>query len=288
MQIQANILVWLIGLTILLPMTTSSAQEFSKGEVVFAAFPVGNIKDDAFIVGKVKQQQPNGNYLLSVLDYVEGHDYGSSCVPMVKEEDPAATAQGYEKGWEMWKDTTKLDTQRLDYVVPKENVLPLSYGKQFFVERNNLYIVFGRWKSDAPVMTLDRISRAQRESKNSGLEELVPVFELVKYHRQTYYDTNNRPLYAFERVEPAINMLEQVVQIFKTKPEFAQKWAAEQRDWSLLNQSSYDYFMVEAIDKVMMDAQDLLYEEGIENAGEDKVSHLRQLVAALERGKVRQ
>lgn len=259
------------------------AKTFENGEVVFAAFPVGNIKNDAFIVGKVKRQLKNGDYLLSVLDYVEGHDYGSSCVPMVKKEDPNATALGYEKGWEMWQDTTKLDTQNLDYVVPKENVLSLGYGKQYFVERNNLYIVFGRWKSDAPVMTLDRIARAQRESKAIGLDELIPVFDLVKYHRKVYYDTNNRPLYAFERVQPAIEMLEQVQVIFREKPEFSKLWKAKQRDWKQISLSSYDYFMIEAVDKVLFDAEDLLYEEGIENAGTDKVEKLKDLVKQLKR-----
>lgn len=267
----------------LLSGQTALAKVFNVDEVVFAAFPVGNIKDDAFIVGKVKKQLKNGDYQLSVLDYVEGHDYGSSCIPMVKKEDPNATALGYEKGWEMWQDTTKLDTQNLDYVVPKENVLSLGYGKQYFVERNNLYIVFGRWKSDAPVMTLDRIERAQRESKAIGLDELIPVFDLVKYHRKVYYDTNNRPLYAFERVQPAIEMLEKVQMIFDENLEFAKKWRAKERDWKQIGLSSYDYFMVEAVDKALFDAEDLLYEEGIENAGVDKVENLKELVKKLKR-----
>jgi len=210
--------------------TLVSAKNFTMGEVVFAAFPVGNIKDDAFIVGKVKSQQDNGDYVVSLVDYVEGHEYASSCVPMAKTEDPVATAQGYEKGWEMWQDTTKLDVENLDYLVPKENVLELGYGKQYFVERNNLYIVFGRWKSDAPVMTLDRIERAQRESQAIGLEALVPVFDLVKYHRKVFYDSNNRPLYAFERIRPAIDMLQATQQILSQHPKLAKLWQAKQRN----------------------------------------------------------
>lgn len=261
------------------------AKEFKKDEVVFAAFPAGNIKNDAFIVGKVVRHADNGDYVLSVLDYVEGHDYGSSCKPMLKTEDPKATAQGYEAGWQMWTDTRKLQTKTLDYVVPQANVMALGYGKQYFVERNNLYIVFGRWKSDAPVMTLDRIERAQNEARAIGLAELVPVFELIKYHRKVYYDTNNRPFYAFERVQPAIEMMQQVEAIFAKNPQLKTMWFAKERDWQHINQSSYDYFMIDAIDKVRYDAWDLLFEEGIENAGLDKVEQLKVLVEKIKRPK---
>lgn len=259
------------------------AKNFAKDDVVFVAFPTGNIKDDAFIVGKVIDKLKSGDYLISVLDYVEGHDYGSSCVPMTKTEDPNATALGFEKGWQMWTDTTKLEKETLNYVVPAAKVMVLGHGKQYFVERNNLYIVFGRWKSDAPVMTLDRIQRAQNEAKAVQLDDLIPVFDLVKYHRNVYYDLNNRPFYAFERVAPAITLLEQVKTIFDKNPELYAMWKAKQRDWKEIGKTSYHYFMVEAIDKTVADIADLLYEEGIEDAGLDKVEHLKSLSASLKR-----
>ncbi|QKI89206.1 hypothetical protein [Thiomicrorhabdus xiamenensis] len=262
-----------------------NVHQFKPGDTIFVAFPAGNIKDDAFIVGTVQRLEKNGDYLIEVQDYVEGHDYGSSCIPMIKKEDPEAMARGYGAGWEVWKDTTKLDKQRLNYVVPRLQSMKLGEGKHYFVERNNLYIVFGRWKSDAPVMTLDRIARAQREAQNAGLEELVPVFDLVKYHRKVFYDTNNRPLYAFERIAPAIMMLEQVQKIFDQHPKLQKLWQAKNRDWKKIAESTYDYFMIEAIDKVVFDAADQLYEEGIENAGSDKVERLRQLTQSIRREK---
>lgn len=276
----------LIGL-MLVQSTQSYAQnrihDFNEGDHVFVAFPAGNIKDDAFIVGTVKSVQNNGDYLVEVQEYVEGHDYGSSCIPMIKKEDPEAMALGYGAGWEVWKDTTKLDTKRLNYIVPKKKTMKLGEGKHYFVERNNLYIVFGRWKSDAPVMTLDRIENAQREAMAVRLDDLVPVFELVKYHRKTFYHTNNRPLYASERIVPAITMLEQVEKILSEQPKLNALWSAKERDWRVISQTSYHYFMIEAIDKVLEDAKDQLYEEGIEMAGKDKVKRLRELSKKIKR-----
>ncbi|CAN8139877.1 conserved exported hypothetical protein [uncultured Thiomicrorhabdus sp.] len=270
---------WLLGSQSAL----AQLHNFQKGSHVFVAFPAGNIKDDAFIVGTVKLVQNNGDYLVEVQDYVEGHDYGSSCIPMIKKEDPEAMALGYGAGWEVWKDTTKLDTQRLDYVVPKQSTMKLGEGKHYFVERNNLYIVFGRWKSDAPVMTLDRIERAQREAMAVKLNDLVPVFDLVKYHRKTFYHENNRPLYASERIVPAIAMLEQVDKILSEQPKLNTLWSAKNRDWQEIGKTTYHYFMIEAIDKVLADAKDQLYEEGIEMAGEDKVQRLRELTDKIKR-----
>ncbi|MBN2646503.1 MAG: hypothetical protein JXR44_01805 [Thiotrichales bacterium] len=259
--------------------------DFMPGDSVFVAFPAGNIKDDAFITGTVKQVEKNGDYLLEVQDYVEGHDYGSSCIPMIKKEDPQAMALGYGPGWEVWTDTTKLDRERLNYIVPKAQTMKLGIGKQYFVERNNLYIVFGRWKSDAPVMTLDRIERAQSEALSAGLKELVPVLDLVATHRQTFYDDNNRPLYAFERIAPAIVLLQQAQQVLQQDATLNRLWRAKQRNWSEIGKSTYTYFMIEALDKSVRDASDQLYEEGIERAGLQKVEQLRALSEVLQRNK---
>jgi len=71
------------------------------------AFPTVNIKDNAFIVGKVKEITKASDYQLAVIEYVESHDYGVSCTLIMKSE----VNQGYGLGWEVWKDITKLDTQ---------------------------------------------------------------------------------------------------------------------------------------------------------------------------------
>ena len=276
---------FLVLFLMIIGVTKAYATEFAKGEVVFVAFPAGNIKDDAFIIGKVKAHQANGDYLISVMDYVEGHDYGSSCVPMIKTEDPEATKLGFDKGWQMWTDTTTLDKENLDYVVPQKNVMKLLHGKQYFVERNNLYIVFGRWKSDAPVLTIDRWNRAEREAKEAGLKDMIPAFEIAKLHRKSFYAETNRPLYPFERIKPLVTMLELAKADLEADPKLKSWWQSSSRDWPLIYSDTKRYFLIEAIDKAVMDAKDQLYESGVEEAGEENIQRLESLLEYFKKDK---
>ncbi|MDG6772985.1 hypothetical protein QCB45_01475 [Thiomicrorhabdus sp. ZW0627] len=254
------------------------AGQYAIGETVFVAFPQANIKDDAFIIGKVTKQLKSGDYQISVLDYVEGHDYGSSCVPISKTED-----QGLGQGWEIWQDTTKLDTKQLEYVVPKKNIMKLDSGKLYFVERNNLYIVFGRWRSDAPMLTLERLNNAQREAKSAGLSDMIPAFELSKLHRQSFYGEYGRPLMAFETIAPLNKALNWILKQFNEDKTLEAMWRAKQRDWKKIEQSTRDYFLIEAIDKVINDAKDQLYEDGVEEADPKDLNSLKAKLDKLKR-----
>ncbi|WP_373017104.1 hypothetical protein [Thiomicrorhabdus sp.] len=256
------------------------AGHFSVGETVFVAFPQPNIKDDAFIVGKVTKELKNGDYQLAVLDYVEGHDYGSSCVPISKETD-----QGLGSGWEVWKDTTKLDTKQLEYAVSQKNIMKLDVGKHYFIERNNLYIVFGRWKSDAPMLTIERLKRAEREAKTAGLEDMVPAFELSMLQRQSFYGEYGRPLMPFETIAPLNQALEAILKLFKEDNQLAKLWRAKQRDWKAIEKSTRYYFLIEAIDKIVSDSKDQLYEDGVEEADPDTLKAMKQNLSQLQRDK---
>ena len=269
-------------LLMLLPLFLHSAKaaDYAIGETVFVAFPASNIKDDAFIIGKVTAVTDKGDYQVSVLDYVEGHDYASSCVPISKF---ANQDQGLGAGWELWQDTTKLDTKRLEYVVPKESVLKLAYGKLYFVERNNVYIVFGRWKSDAPMLTLDRMDQAISQAKSAGLLEIEPAFELAKMHRNSYYGDFNRPLMPYESIAPLNIALTAVFKHFKDDPKFESLWRAKTRDWEAIGESTRYYFLAEAINKVVQDARNALSYEGVEQAEHSELQALKVNLKRLER-----
>ena len=274
---RSGLLLFLVGSVLL---SSVKAAQFAIGETVFVAFPATNIKDDAFIIGKVTQVTEKGNYQISVLDYVEGHDYGSSCVPISKNADQD---QGLGAGWELWQDTTKLDKQRLEYVVDKASVLKLDYGKLYFVERNNIFIVFGRWKSDAPVLTIDRMDRAIREAKSTGLEEMEAAFNLAKLHRASFYDDFKRPLMPFETIAPFNIAINAVFDAFKEDPQLETLWRTKPRNWTAIKQSTQHYFMVEAIDKVVRDATNQLYEEGLDQAGKAPLTELKTKLTKLKR-----
>ena len=271
----AGLLIFIMSLSL-----TAKASDFVKGETVFVAFPATNIKDDAFIIGKVTAKTEKGDYQVAVLDYVEGHDYGSSCVPISKYEN---TDQGMGNGWEIWTDTTKLDTQQLEYIVPKESVLKLGYGKLFFVERNNVFIVFGRWKSDAPVLTLDRMELAIGQAKSAGLSEMEPAFELAKLHRQSYYGDFGRPLMPYESIAPLNTALKTVQTYLENDPKLNSLWRANPRDWKAISQTTQHYFLVEAMDKLVRDAGNALYEDGIEQADPASLEALKVRLSQLKR-----
>ncbi|HHT00863.1 MAG TPA: hypothetical protein ENK73_08430 [Thiomicrospira sp.] len=264
-------------------VNSALASQFKVGDTVFVAYPAANIKDDAFIIGKVKQVLPNGDYKISVIDYVEGHDYGVSCVPMVKNESATSSKDELSQVWDMWTDTTKLNKEELDYVVSKKDVVDLGYGKTSFIERNNLYIVFGRWKSDAPMLNVERIAKAEQQAKAVGLADMNPAFELAKLHRASFYGDFGRPLMPFESIKPLVSALKAIEALFTEDKELKNIWFAKQRDWKKLSKNTKYYFMVEAIDKVVEDSKSQLYEEDIDKADPKDLNQLKQLVTEFSR-----
>lgn len=271
---------WLFASFFILVISNVQANSFKIGETVFVAYPAGNIKDDAFIVGKVTAITDTGDYQLSVIEYVKGHDYGVSCVPMVKNDGSHGN-----KGdiWSLWTDTTELNTEELDYLVSKEDVLKLGYGKTYFIERNNLYIVFGRWLSGAPMLNIDRINRAIKTAKINRLEQMESAFELAKLQRKSFYDASGRPLYPFETIKPMLTVMQRVDQHFKDDPELEKLWWQRPRDWGKLNSDTRRYFLVQAIDRVYEDAWNQVYEDGIERADATDIEKLMDYVKKYKR-----
>ncbi|WP_127470724.1 hypothetical protein [Thiomicrorhabdus aquaedulcis] len=255
------------------------AKDFKVGETVFVAFPEANIKDDAFIIGKVTQITPKGDYQISVIDYVKGHDYGVSCVPMVKNQGN----QGYGEGWSVWTDTKNLDNKAIEYRVAKENVLNLIYGKQYFIERNNLYIVFGRWKSDAPMLTIERLERAKSEAVSIQMSDLNDAFDIAMLHRASFYGDFGRPFLQFETIEPLNKLLETVGALLASDPVLKDLWQEKSRDWPTISKNTRHYFLIEAIDKSLADAQSQLYKEGVEQADAAQLAALKAKLTGLQR-----
>ncbi|MEA1989175.1 MAG: hypothetical protein U9N57_08230 [Pseudomonadota bacterium] len=271
-----------VAILLSLVPTTSVSSNFTVGSTVFVAYPAANIKDDAFIVGKINQIMPNGDFKISVLDYVEGHDYGVSCVPMVKNESNIS-GNGLDDVWELWTDTTKLEKEKLDYIVSKNDVLDLGYGKSHFIERNNLYIVFGRWKSDAPMLNIGRVIEAEKQARLNGLEDMIPAFELVKLHRMSFYGDFGRPLQSFESISFLVSALSEINRLFQSDETLKTHWYAMSRDWKKLSKNTKLFFLVEAIDKIVDDAKDQLYADGIEQAAPEDLEQLKSYLNNFKR-----
>ena len=243
----------LLGLLLMSHSLWAAGKTFKVGETIFVGFPAANIKDDAFIIGLVTHVLPKDRYQIKVMDYVKGHDYGISCVPIAVDDQGSASV---DKGWEMWENKKSLTQNGLEYIVDGKHVMPLAEGQHKFITRNNVYTNYQRWRSNAPMLSVDRLNIAENEARSVGLERMIPAFELAKKDRQAYYEGNfGRPYWPHEAVSRLPAVLKAVLDELKTQPELKKQWFAKQRDWKKINQDTYLCFTLDAIDKIVEDAR---------------------------------
>ena len=263
-------------------IVTASAGTFKVGETVFVAYPAANIKEDAFIIGLVTQALPEKKqYRIKVMDYVEGHDYGLSCVPMALDERGELSK---DKGWELWTDTKKLTQNGLEYLVSAKDVLSLAQGQHRFITRNNVYINYSRWRSNAPMLSIDRLEIASNEARSVGLGALLPVFELAKKERQAYYEGNfGRPYWPHEVIDRLPMVLQAVIDELNQQPSLKKQWFAKQRDWQTINQDTYLFFMIDAIDKIVEDARYTLADADLSQTNPNSLTQVKALLKQLKR-----
>lgn len=256
---------------------TAWAQNFKVGDNVFVGIPSTNIRDDAFIIGEVTRVTESGDYQISVTDYVEGHDYGAFCTPVAVVEGNS----DYGKGWELWEDTSRLQQANLEFVVAAKNVFPLRTGQYNYIERNNTWVVFGRWLSDAPILAPERIKRAQAGLESIGLAGMYDAFDLVIAHRLAFYENGwGRPYWPYETLEALHGLLDEVDAIFTAEPALEALWRSNPRDQEQVKQDVRTFFLLSAIDKLVNDVYNQQYED-LEKADSSQVLRLEQRLTAL-------
>ncbi len=248
----------LFGLCLSIASFSLLANSFVVGDTVFVGIPSTTIKDDAFIVGTVSQRLDNGDYQIQVQDYVKGHDYGAFCQPV-------AVGNGdshYGKGWELWQDTRQLNQKELEFIVAQERVRPYREAQHEYIERNNNWVVFGRWLSDAPILPVERLRRAQADGQSIGLAQMADAYDLAIAHRYAFYEDGwGRPYWPYETVARINQYLDQITILFKQDPDLEAHWRSKPRDKAKIKQSMRTYFLILAIDKLVDDAFDQLYEK---------------------------
>lgn len=271
---------WLsLGLLLAL---NANAQTFQSGETVFVGLPSINIKDDAFIIGEVTKQLDNGDYQIKVQDYVEGHDYGAFCQPVAVVEGDSV----YGKGWELWQDTTKLNQPNLEYVVAKNLVMPHRQGQHYYIERNNIWVVFGRWWSDAPILPVERLVRAQADAKSVGLEGMHAAFDLAIAHRYAFYEDGwGRPYWPYETVPFLNDLMDRVLGLLEQDKALNQLWRSQPRDAKKSQKDVHTYFLLVALDKLVKDAYYRLYDD-LDQADPKAVAELTAKLKRLGKEKI--
>jgi hypothetical protein len=271
----------MLGLGLSLP-GLASAQAFSVGETVFVGLPSNTIRDDAFIIGQVTRVTESGDYQIKVEDYVAGHDYGAFCTPVAVVENQSE----YGDGWEIWQDTRSLRQRNLEYIVPATNVMAHRTGQYNYIERNNTWVVYGRWQSDAPILAPERIERAISGLEPIGLAGMKPSLELVIAHRLAFYDQGwGRPYWPYETVEPLNTLLDQVMALLDSDTELASLWRSKSRDEALLKRDVRTFFLIHTLDKIVKDSYYQLY-ENLEQADPQQVASFEAKLKRLGRVKI--
>ncbi|MDR9497641.1 MAG: hypothetical protein RI556_00535 [Hydrogenovibrio sp.] len=255
------------------------AASFNKGDSILVAFPSNTIQDDAFITGIVTRISDEGDYQIRVNDYVVGHDYGLSCEPIAVNSAGETTD---ESGWELWEDTKRLSRDGLQYIVPRENAMELATGKHYFIDRNNLHTRFSRWLSDAPVLSVELLQRAVDRAPALDLTPMISAFEVAIAHRRSFYDTDTgAPRWPHDALPYLDEMLASIEQRLSEEPELRQHWFAEKRQWKRLEESMYLYFMIEAMDKAVRDAEGALQDADKEKAVPEVRQRMQQRLDRL-------
>lgn len=260
---------------------SAQAKVFALNDTIFIGFPASNIKDDAYIIGIVRKVTESGDYQIAVRDFVEGHDYGISCQPIdIGVGTTSTTAPS--NGWEIWQDTKDLSNKQLEFIVPADKAMKLSTGQFLFIERYNIYIVYSRWKSDAPVMPVEQLEIAQDRARKINMEAINPAFDIAILSRLSSYDSlTGRPLYLFESIKPLTNMLDKVSKILNEDPKLDKLWRTKNRDWRKTEEDMRTYFLIDAIDKVVSDAYYIATEPDLDKADPKDLRKLKQQLEFL-------
>lgn len=261
--------------------SNSQAKTFKIGDTIIVAFPANDIKSDAYMIGIVRKITVNGDYQISVRDFVDGHDYGLSCTPIALDSAGVETAQS---GWEIWTDTRNPMHKQLELIVPAEKAMKLSTGKLMFIERYNIYITYSRWKSNAPIMTIGQIESVKDAAIEVGISAINPAFDIAILDRNSYFDPNiGRPYWPYESIKPLTVLLKHVQNILDNNKRLNQLWSAKNRDWVEIEKDMETYFLLDAIDKVVTDAKYLLNEDGLEKANAEDLALLKKQLQQLKR-----
>lgn len=268
-----------LSILMTLAISPAYAQKFKVDDTIVVAFPANNIKDDAYIVGVVRKITPKGNYQISVQDYVAGHDYGISCEPIAVNDQGQETGQS---GWQIWgKDHTNLRKKDLEYIVPANRAMALHAGQLNFIDRYNVYVLYSRWKSNAPVLSVDRIKTAENDARMAGIAPMIPALEIAILDRNSYYNkVTGIPYQAEQSVPNLIKLFTYIKGELNKYPELNKLWRAKDRDWKKINESMRVYFLVDAMDQAVKNVQGLLSED-MSGANPQQLKKLENLLHSL-------
>lgn len=225
-------------------LLSQSVAAFDKGQRVWIDLPAVNINDDSYGEGQITQDTGDKQVtvLIKSITASKAFSSGVSCAPMDK-----------QAGWENPDFNTITSNQKQTF--PRTQLMDWTAGYNRYYERQNWLHSFLKWQDDHPVIERSQLVEAGNTARARNLTDLAAVSDLVI----ASYDAHQTEHFHFYTVPERIVRLTPLLQTIKkhldANTALKQAWQPQQRSIELLNASSYVFFMTEAIDKIVRDAQ---------------------------------
>lgn len=225
-------------------LLSQSVAAFDKGQRVWIDLPAININDDSYGEGQIIQDTGDKQVtvLIKSITASKAFSSGISCAPMDK-----------QAGWENpdFSTMTSNQTQSL----PRTQLMEWTAGYNRYYERQNWLHAFLKWQDDHPVIERSQLVEAGNTARTRNLTDLAAVSELVVASYDAH-QTEHFHFYAIpERIERLTPLLKAIRKQLDASQPLREAWQPQQRSLTALNHSSYVFFMTQAIDKIVHDAE---------------------------------
>lgn len=238
--LKPSLITWLILITLTL-CSPVYAFNFQPGDDAWIDMPAVNIDDDAYAQGKVVAIVDKQHIKVRVqsITKTKAFSSGISCAHNTNDD-------------MVWKTPDVLRTEQ-ESTFPITQLYPLTYGKNRFYERQNWLLTFLKWADHHPVIERDRFTESKKIMLELNMPDLAAVTDLMLREYDAYQNEHFVYYPIEQRTHRLVDVLTFITQTFTDHPQLHALWKSKPRDFSQLNQDSYAYFTVLAIDKILAD-----------------------------------
>lgn len=262
------------NLVALLLLLSAHTQAYTPaiGDRVWIDMPAINIDDDAYGQGKVTDiiNDKQSRVYIQSITASKAFSSGISCA--LNTNDTLG-----------WQTPDVLRTEK-EEVFSNLQLYPWEVGYNRYYERQNWLLTFLKWVDRHPVIERDRLTESQKLVKERGMNDLARVSDLMIREYDAYQGANFTIYPIPKRLANTITLLEHLQQTFVQEPKLKKLWFSAQRDFTTMNEDSYGFFMIQAIDKIIEDAKKTrrLLSKNLNDSPDAK--KFDQLISQLKRG----
>ncbi|MBP7900847.1 MAG: hypothetical protein KAZ85_02510 [Gammaproteobacteria bacterium] len=233
------------GLAALLLLLSAHTQAYTptSGDRVWIDMPAINIDDDAYGQGKVTAivNDKQSRVYIQSITATKAFSSGISCA--LNTNDTVA-----------WQTPDVLRTEK-EEAFSNLQLYPWAVGYNRYYERQNWLLTFLKWVDRHPVIERDRLTEGLKVVKERGMNDLARVSDLMIMEYDAYQGANFNIYPLPKRLANTNVLLEQLQKRFATEPKLKKLWYSTKRDFTTMNEDSYGFFMIQAIDKIIEDAK---------------------------------